>query len=105
MQASHREADHARSPRSLPDGAGGRGSRAALLECTSLSLERPPVELAIVPKEDAPVLRNLFQLYAHDFSEQVHLEVGADGRFGVTTGLLTAPPSARAERSPLFAAG
>jgi predicted acetyltransferase len=44
------------------------------------------VEIAIVRKEDAAALRNLFQLYAHDFSEQVPLEIDADGRFGVTVG-------------------
>jgi predicted acetyltransferase len=44
------------------------------------------VELAVVPKEEAAALRRLFQLYAHDFSEQVPLELGADGRFGVTVG-------------------
>jgi len=44
------------------------------------------VEIAIVRNEDAAALRNLFQLYAHDFSEQVPLEIGADGRFGVTVG-------------------
>ncbi len=32
--------------------------------------------------EDEPVLANLLELYIHDFSEFLHLDVGADGRFG-----------------------
>ena len=28
-----------------------------------------------------PIVANLIQLYAHDFSEFLHLELGADGRF------------------------
>ena len=30
----------------------------------------------------APILANLLELYAHDFSEFHHLELGPDGRFG-----------------------
>jgi predicted acetyltransferase len=40
------------------------------------------VELVPAPPEQAPVLANLFELYAHDFSEFVELRLGADGRFG-----------------------
>ncbi len=32
--------------------------------------------------EQAPVLANLLELYAHDFSAFIELELGADGRFG-----------------------
>lgn len=42
------------------------------------------VEVEIVPAlpEQEPVLANLLELYAHDFSEFVELKLGADGRFG-----------------------
>jgi predicted acetyltransferase len=32
--------------------------------------------------EDQPILANLLELYLHDFSQFVHLELHADGRFG-----------------------
>ena len=32
--------------------------------------------------EQAPILANLLELYAHDFSELISLEPGPDGRFG-----------------------
>ena len=32
--------------------------------------------------QQAPILANLLQLYAHDFSELIDLELGSDGRFG-----------------------
>ena len=31
--------------------------------------------------EQAPILANLLQLYAHDFSEFLDVEIGADGKF------------------------
>jgi predicted acetyltransferase len=34
------------------------------------------------PPEEEPVLANLLELYAHDFSEIMDLELGADGRYG-----------------------
>src|SRR5260221_10160579 len=40
------------------------------------------VELIPARSEDAPVLENLLELYAHDFSEFHAIELGADGRFG-----------------------
>ena len=40
------------------------------------------VELVPATSEDAPVLENLIELYAHDFSEFDAIELGADGRFG-----------------------
>jgi predicted acetyltransferase len=40
------------------------------------------VELEPVAFRDKPVLGNLWQLYAHDFSEVMPLAIGADGRFG-----------------------
>lgn len=39
------------------------------------------VELVAADQAQAPVLANLLQLYAHDFSELVDLDVGPDGRF------------------------
>lgn len=43
-----------------------------------------PVNVEIIPSlpEQEPVLANLFELYAHDFSAFIDLELGADGRFG-----------------------
>lgn len=35
-----------------------------------------------MPPEQEPVLANMLELYAHDFSEFVDLKLGADGRFG-----------------------
>ena len=44
------------------------------------------VNIAIIPalEEQAPILANMFELYAHDFSEFIDLRLGADGRFGYT---------------------
>jgi predicted acetyltransferase len=47
-----------------------------------------PVVLDPITRESAPVLNNLFELYAYDFSEQMPLELDASGRFGVTPGEL-----------------
>jgi predicted acetyltransferase len=43
----------------------------------------PLMKIEVVPatKEQAPILANLLQLYAHDFSEFHDVEIGADGRF------------------------
>jgi predicted acetyltransferase len=40
--------------------------------------------LEIVPaaREQEPLLGNLLELYAHDFSQFLNLEIGEDGRFG-----------------------
>ena len=40
------------------------------------------VEVIPAPPEQAPVLANLLELYAHDFSEFADLKLGPDGRFG-----------------------
>lgn len=42
----------------------------------------PPFELIPAAPEQAPILANLLELYAYDFSEFSELELGADGRFG-----------------------
>ena len=41
------------------------------------------IELLTATRGDAVMLANLFQYYAYDMSEIVHVEVGADGRFVV----------------------
>lgn len=43
-----------------------------------------PVQVEIIPAlpEQAPVLANLIELYAHDFSAFMDLELDDDGRFG-----------------------
>jgi predicted acetyltransferase len=42
------------------------------------------VNVEIIPavQEHEPILANLLELYAHDFSEFIDLKLGADGRFG-----------------------
>jgi predicted acetyltransferase len=42
------------------------------------------VNVEIIPArvEQAPILANMFELYAYDFSEFLDLRLGADGRFG-----------------------
>jgi hypothetical protein len=49
-----------------------------------ISQTTSPVNIEIIPSlpEQEPVLANLLELYAHDFSEFIDLELGADGRFG-----------------------
>jgi predicted acetyltransferase len=44
---------------------------------------RPPQWIRLTPAtlEDRPVLSNLYQLYIHDFTDFVDLELGDDGRF------------------------
>jgi hypothetical protein len=46
--------------------------------------EKPSVHIEIIPAapEQEPIVANLLELYAHDFSEFHPLDVGADGRFG-----------------------
>ena len=47
--------------------------------------ERPPasrIELIPAALEQQPVLANLLELYAHDFSEFHDIELGTNGRFG-----------------------
>jgi predicted acetyltransferase len=45
---------------------------------------QPPVQIEVIPatSEQRPILANLLELYAHDFSEFYDLELGPDGRFG-----------------------
>jgi predicted acetyltransferase len=43
---------------------------------------RPHTEVIAAAPAQAPILANLLELYAHDFSEFRRLEIGDDGRFG-----------------------
>jgi predicted acetyltransferase len=45
---------------------------------------KPAVHIEVIPAqpEQEPILANLLELYAHDFSEFHDLELGCDGRFG-----------------------
>ena len=52
----------------------------------SPSRKNAPAALEPIAKDQAPILQNLFQLYAHDFSEYVPLELGPSGRFDATAG-------------------
>lgn len=42
----------------------------------------PDVEVSLAAPGQEPVLANLLELYSHDFSELVDLQLGPDGRFG-----------------------
>ena len=41
-----------------------------------------PIEIISAAPEQEPILTNLLELYAHDFSEFAAVEMGADGHFG-----------------------
>jgi len=49
-------------------------------------MTRPRVILEPISRERAAVLQNLAQLYAHDFSEHVPLELSPTGRFDISFG-------------------
>ena len=40
------------------------------------------VELVAASRDQEPILANLLELYIHDFSEFIPVDLGADGRFG-----------------------
>ena len=40
------------------------------------------IEVTLAPRKQQPILANLLELYAHDFSEFHDINLGADGRFG-----------------------
>ena len=44
----------------------------------------PSVTLDPITRDQAPVLHNLYELYAHDFSEHVALELKETGRYDVS---------------------
>jgi predicted acetyltransferase len=47
-------------------------------------IDRPSadVQLELARREQSPILANLLELYAHDFSESRPLDIGPEGRFG-----------------------
>ena len=47
-------------------------------------MDRPSadVQLELARREQSPILANLLELYAHDFSEFQPLDIGPEGRFG-----------------------
>ena len=47
--------------------------------CMSRSAQ---IEVIPATPEQIPIIANLIELYAHDFSEFYHLELGVDGKFG-----------------------
>jgi predicted acetyltransferase len=50
----------------------------------TISQSPPSLKVELVPArgEQAPILANLIELYAYDFSEFMDIKLGADGRFG-----------------------
>lgn len=50
----------------------------------TISRTTSAADVEIIPAlpEQEPILANMLELYAHDFSEFVDLKLGADGRFG-----------------------
>ena len=48
------------------------------------SVHNPHLQISVIPAslEQKPILANLLELYSHDFSSFVDLEIGPDGRFG-----------------------
>lgn len=46
------------------------------------------IDLELITRETSSILQNLFELYAHDFSEHTPLPIQASGRFEVTPGEL-----------------
>jgi len=62
----------------------GRSRDANSLRTMTNLTERPAARIEVIPAaaEQEPILANLLELYAHDFSEFHDLEIGNDGRFG-----------------------
>ena len=54
------------------------------MSTTIKRIEKPASHIEVIPArpEQEPILANLLELYAHDFSEFLNLELGDDGRFG-----------------------
>ncbi len=45
-------------------------------------IPHPHIELIPASPGQKPILANLLELYVHDFSQFLHIELGPDGRFG-----------------------
>lgn len=63
----------------------GAATRPGVAQSTLESFEsNSSINIAIIPAspEQEPIVANLLELYAHDFSEFVNLQLDADGRFG-----------------------
>jgi predicted acetyltransferase len=45
-------------------------------------IDSPRVEVIAAAHEQQPILANMLELYVHDFSEFLDLDIGEDGRFG-----------------------
>ncbi len=57
----------------------------SILKPSAILIEKttsPSLEVVSATPDQAPILANLLELYAHDFSEFHNLEIGDDGRFG-----------------------
>ena len=52
--------------------------------CQMNSSDRPELGIKVIPAslEQKPILASLLELYSHDFSDFIDLEIGRDGRFG-----------------------
>lgn len=50
----------------------------------TIRAQKPPASLEVIPatREQEPILANLLELYAHDFSEFREIDLGPEGRFG-----------------------
>jgi len=50
----------------------------------TISHTEPAMDVEVISAlpEHEPILANMFELYAHDFSEFVDIQLGPDGRFG-----------------------
>ena len=62
----------------------GRLAEASGLKLKALIVTKLSAHIEVIPatRDQQPILANLLELYAHDFSEFNDLELGADGRFG-----------------------
>jgi predicted acetyltransferase len=58
------------------------GNKLDLRRYTGEGMKRLPVQLELARREQSPILANLLELYAHDFSEFQPLDIGPEGRFG-----------------------
>src|SRR5580700_6904839 len=61
----------------LLDYGAGEGDRTPVAE----RMPSARIEVLLATPDEQPILANLLQLYAHDFSEFHDIELGADGRF------------------------